>query len=362
MDEIIKIGKDVIYDFSTRWKLFLFSMVAIFVMVMLSHLHLPKPQPLQTVQYAVNTLQNKPDPFGPIREKLEQKKNNFTLHTSTDLIPSAYAASGVDQAASYAVMNADTGDVLAQKDINQPVYIASLTKIMSAMVSLDLSSPDTIYTVTDPATHVVPTVIGVTAGEKFTLKELLTAALMYSANDSVEVIRQGIDQQYGPGTFVKAMNDKAQFIGLKNTHFTNPQGFDDPYNFSSSGDLLIMTHYALENYPLINQIIQQQTAILPANQYHKEYKLVNWNSLVGVYPGAYGVKIGQTDDAHKTMIVGAKRGNTNVIAVVLSAPGYFERDQWTASLLDLGFEKLANLSPVSVTKSALQAKYNSWYQ
>ncbi len=239
--------------------------------------------------------------------------------------------------------------------------IASLTKIMSAVVALDLVSPDKEFTVSPKASTIEPTRIGVIPGQKFKMSELLEAGLMTSANDAIEVVREGVDDVYKEPVFVKAMNQKATYVGLKNSHFANPQGFDSVQNYSSAEDLAILARYALTEYPLISQIVKNDYAYMPETATHKQYDLYNWNGLIDVYPNISGVKIGNTDDAGMTTVVVSERQGKKILVVLLGAPGVLERDLWAADLLDLGFEKTLGLSAIAVTPDQLHAKYSSWH-
>ena len=298
--------------------------------------------------------------FDSIQPKLEQKMNDFKLSYSSQLIPAAYAAGDYDQAASYIVFDLDSGKVLAEKASDTELPIASITKVMTAVVALDLASPDELLTVSSTAAKVIPTKIGVVPGEQMTVEELLQAMLMTSANDSAAVIREGIDKKYGENVFIQAMNAKAKLLGMNHTSFANPQGFDDTHNYSTTADLAILSHYALNNYPLIKDIVRRDYALIPSNEYHKQFDLYNWNGLIGTYPNAYGVKIGNTDEAGVTTMVAAEREGTHIGVVMLGAPGILERDMWASQLLDLGFEQLAGLQPVHVTEKQLREKYASW--
>jgi D-alanyl-D-alanine carboxypeptidase len=157
------------------------------------------------------------------------------------------------------------------------------------------------------------------------------------------------------------MNEKAKFLGLSNSSFANPQGFDNPDNYSTVKDLAILTHYALKNYPLIAQITRKESDFLPQNENHKQYDVPNWNGLLGVYPDTIGMKIGNTGDAGHTSVVVSNRAGHKKLAVVHGASDLFERDMTAANLLDIGYEKVLNLPRVNVTRDQLQDKYNSWY-
>lgn len=352
-----------------NFKVFLISLVAQFAVSFLLQIGLRAPQTLDFLKISTLTGQEAsltsplPSQSGlwqVIKTKLEQKEpENFQLKKESSLISTIYAAGEYDQAASYLVADLDLGVVLAEKNMDRKLPIASLTKIMTAVVALDLAAPEELFTVSHKASVIEPTKIGVVPGQKMELKELLPALLMTSANDAAEVIKEGIDQKYQGSVFIQAMNQKARVLGLKNSSFANPQGFDNPDNFSSAQDLAILTHYALQNYPEIARIASQDYLLLPADNNHKRFDLYNWNGLIGVYPGATGLKIGNTDMAGKTTVVTAEREGKRLVAVVLGAPGVLERDLWAAQLLDYSFAKLG-LQPAQITPNQLHDKYLTW--
>lgn len=344
--------------FLGRWKVFAISFGFVFLMVGLQMVGVRMPK-------LVSPAAVKADVFDKIDPKLEQKDNHFQLKKQGSLITQTYASGDYDGASSYVVMDFKTGEILAQKNLDEKLPVASLTKIMTAVVSLDLAAPNDLFTVSDKAATTPPTRMGVISGQKLTLEELLNGALLTSANDAAEVIAEGVDQEYGQDVFVRAMNDKAQFLGLKNTHFTNPQGFDNQDPYSSSGDLAVLARYALSNYPDISNIVKKDYQFLPPDQNHKQFDLYNWNGLIGTYPGAQGVKIGNTDAAGYTTVVVSDRINpetnedSKIMVVLLGAPGVLERDMWVSELLDLGFSQ-KGFTPVGLTEKQLKDKYSSW--
>lgn len=300
------------------------------------------------------------DNFKQIADKLVVSKDQLKLKKpGVSVVSKAHASGEFDNAHAYIVVNLDDGQVLAEKDSSKKIPIASLTKIMTSIVALDLSQPDEWFTITSRAANQIPTKIGVVAGERMRLSELLNAMILTSANDATEAVKDGIDKRYGYGIFIKAMNTKAVNLGLKNTHFDNPQGFDSDGQYSSAEDLSILSQYALVNYPLISQIAKKDYQFLPKDGSHKQFDLYNWNGLLDVYPGVYGLKIGNTEDAGFTTIVASQRQGKKVLVVLLGAPGVLERDMWASQLLDLGFEK-EGLSKVSIDESQLKAKYSTW--
>lgn len=294
-----------------------------------------------------------------IQKKINKSpKNAFKIY-SNPLVPKAEAASNL-QARSYIVVDQNTGEVLSSSHETDAIPVASLTKVMTSVVALDLATPDTLITISKSAKQQVPTKIGVVPGQKMTVSELLHAMLLTSANDAAEAVRDGIDATYGKGAFMIAMNEKAKALGLSNTHFENPEGFDNPTNYSSAHDLAILASYALKNYPLISKIAQKDYAFLPKDKNHKQFDLYNWNGLLGVYPGVVGLKIGNTSRAGYTTIVSATRDKTSLLTVVLGEPDVIGRDSEAAFLLDQAFENTHGLQPISVTREQLLAKYATW--
>lgn len=365
---------------SINWKIFILSLVAQFIITFLINLGIRAPKQLEALNLSNAKVQpaeiaapilpkieevfapqvHVPDIFEQIKVKLEEKKNDFELKKHGSLIEPIYAGAVYDQANGYIVIDYETGEILAERNAESRIPIASLTKIMTAVVALDLAAPEEVFAVTEKAARMIPTKIGVVAGQRMNLGELLNASLLTSANDAIEVIKQGIDLKYGkPGVFINSMNAKAESLGLKNTHFENPQGFDGEAQYSSAADLAVLTRYALEKYTVIKEIVKKDYEFLPANENHKQFDLYNWNGLLGVYPGVQGVKIGNTGKAGYTTVVVSEREGKKVLVVLLGAPGVLERDLWAGQLLDLGFEKLGIL-PVGVAEGELRAKYSTW--
>lgn len=293
--------------------------------------------------------------FEQVRSKLQAESDNFNLIFGSENRQNISVPSRA-----YLVVDFDTGEILFEKNANDQMAIASITKLMTAITALDLANPNERFTVSKNAASQIPTKIGVVTGQTMTLKELLYASLLTSANDATEVIKEGIDQKYGEAVFIKAMNEKAKILGLKNTSFDNVQGLDGPNSYSTAQDVAIFTRHALASYPLIADIVKDEYKFLPQNSHHKQFDLYNWNGLLGVYPGIIGGKIGNTGKAKTTTVVVAEREGKKVLAVVLGAPTKTERDLWAANLLDVGFLKLANLAPAQVTQAQLEQKYRTW--
>ena len=315
-----------------------------------------------SLQSFISPIPEEKEAMDLIKPKLLEKQNTFSLKRQARFVPQAAADTGhdFDEASAYVIMDFETGEVIAEKNLSEKQSIASITKVMTAVVILDLVDPKTEFVVTERASEIIPTKIGVVPGQRLTVKELLEASLLVSANDAVEVLREGIDALYSESVFVQAMNQKAKYMGIHNTSFTNPQGFDNMDHYSTVEDVAILGRYAMTKYPLIAEIVNKDYLFLPEDSNHKQYDLYNWNGLIGVYPNVSGIKIGNTDDAGKTTLVVAERSGKKLLVVLLGAPGVLERDLWAADLLDLGFAKTMGLEPVAVTPEMLREKYSTW--
>ncbi|MBI4067656.1 D-alanyl-D-alanine carboxypeptidase [Candidatus Gottesmanbacteria bacterium] len=340
--------------YALNWRVFFVSLILGFLLAFVQNIiaGLPNISPLSFTSTTDN--------FYKLLPKLENIPNNFSLTTKQSFIPQTFASGSFDQATAYTVVDLDSGKVIAEKDLTGRHKIASITKIMTAIVALDLASPEEYFTATRRAAREQPTKIGLVVGQKMKLEELLNAVLLTSANDAAAMIKDGIDAKYGSSVFIRAMNAKASFLDLKNTSFDNPQGYDGDLNYSSVGDLAILTNYALTNYPLIRDIVEKDYQFLAQDSYHKQYDLYNWNGLLDVYPQVKGVKIGNTDKAGKTTVVVSEREGKKLVAILLGAPGVLERDLWTADLLDYGYHEEYGLEEINITESDLKHKYSTW--
>lgn len=335
-------------------KIFLLSFIPMFLIVFLSHLGVSPPRLVSPLE-----VETKIDLMDEIKPKLRKDTESFSLSKETSLISEARAGAEYASVAAYGVIDLNSGKVLNEKNISEKLPIASLTKIMTAVVALDLASLEEVFTVSRNAASQIPTKVMLKEGEEMSLEHLLKALLISSANDSAEVIKEGIDFKYKGEVFIQSMNEKAKLLGLKNSNFVNPQGFDNPSHYSSVEDLSLLTFYALKNYPFIAQIVKLELEDLSQVK-DERFRLRNWNGLLGVYPGTFGFKTGNTNKAGHTAIVVSEREGNMLLAVVLGAPGVLERDLWAAQLLDLGFEKGFGLKPMNITEESLRQKYDSW--
>lgn len=199
--------------------------------------------------------------------------------------------------------------------IHRPM--ASLTKIMTALVSLDNKRPDNIY-LAHEKDLVGEDSMGITVGEMFSLNDLLYGLLLPSGNDAAEVLSN--DSPLGRNGFINAMNDKAKALGLIDTHFDNPTGLQgDGVQYTTAYDLLVMTRHALENYPQFATVVKSPEYVISQTDKHKEYDLINETNLLTTYDGVKGVKTGFTPEAGLCLVTYLEYGNHKIIAIILNS-------------------------------------------
>jgi len=261
----------------------------------------------------------------------------------------------------YLVFNLDSGKVYLASGAADTIAPASLTKILSSQVALDLGFPDELLTATKTSVDKVPTALGLKVGEQFTLSDLLRAAIATSANDAATTIAEGVASQNGLNLadFVALMNQKATMLKMENSHFANPDGLDDPTQFSTLTDLAVLVQNTVKNYPEILSAAKSDRDDIKATKTHGFYYVSNWNGLLGVYPGVFGLKIAFTENAGNSTIVLSERNKIRLAVIVSGAKTMYDRDAFAASLLDQAFV-VEKIPPANVTEWQLKQHYKIW--
>lgn len=212
--------------------------------------------------------------------------------------------------------------LIFSKDANQKVSPASLTKIMTAILAIESKKMDNVVTITADMKKVEPTVLGFKVGEKIYLKDLVNVALIRSANDAANAIAiylgNGNKQK-----FVNMMNAKAKKLGMKNTNFENPCGFDAKNHKSTASDLLKLTEYAIKN-STFNAIVKKNSYSFKAINTKRTYKVFTSNKLLPKEKYMIGVKTGYTNQAGPCLIARAKEGKKDILLVMLNSHNRWE--------------------------------------
>lgn len=258
----------------------------------------------------------------PVPDFLTMSKNSQVtlLDLWTPFIQQTYG-SGFDgnqlTAKSVLMYDLTTDKVVFEKNPKERMPMASLTKIMTAIVSLENPKKDNRYEVL-PEHLVGEDSMGLEAGEILTLEELIYGIMLPSGNDASEVL--ATNYPGGRAAFLQAMNNKAKALGLNDTRFSNPSGLQgDGVQHTTTYDLLVITRYALETFPIFGEIVAKAEHTIPATNTHKEFYLSNATNLITTYPGVKGVKTGFTPEAGLCLITYIDYGGHRMIGVLLNS-------------------------------------------
>ncbi len=261
----------------------------------------------------------------------------------------------------YLAYNLDSGKVYFASGATDQIAPASFTKILTAQVALDLGFLDQLLSATKTSVNKVPTILGLKVGEQFKLSELLRATIATSANDAAATIAEGIASQNGLNLpdFIDLMNQKATLLKMENSHFTNPDGLDSPTQYTTLADLATLVTNTVKNYPEILSAAASDREDIEKNQTHGFYYVSNWNGLLGIYPGVFGLKIAFTENAGNSTIVLSERSKVRLAVIVSGAKSLYDRDAAAASLLDQAFG-LEKIPAANVTQWQLKQHYKVW--
>jgi D-alanyl-D-alanine carboxypeptidase (penicillin-binding protein 5/6) len=246
-----------------------------------------------------------------------------------------------------AVIVADgaTGEILFEQNADSRVPIASITKIMTALVTLEQARPAERVTVKGRAPSIGESTIHLRIGERISVRDLLAAALVQSANDAAFALAAHV----GEGRvqrFVQLMNERAAELGLDDTRFVRPDGLDVSGHYSTARDVLDLSREAMEE-PVFRRIVRQRGGRIAGGR-----SLYAWNDLLrsGSFPGIIGVKTGHTDAAGWSQVAAAKRDGITIYAVLLGSPTRAQRNRDLAELLDWGFGHFGRVTLVSADR------------
>jgi D-alanyl-D-alanine carboxypeptidase (penicillin-binding protein 5/6) len=248
-----------------------------------------------------------------------------------DVLPEmVYGTEPEINARSAIVIDAESGRVLFEKNAYIKRPMASTTKVMTAIITLENCDLNEVVTVSRNAALVNGSTINLTTGEKLTMRELMYGLLLRSGNDAAIAIAEHIGGSVDG--FAKMMNDKAREIGAYNTKFTTPHGLDEEGHYSTAYDMALITRYALKN-PVFNDIVGTRSIQVGKRTMN------NTNEMLWGYEGADGVKTGYTGKAGRCLITSATRNGRRYISVVLFCDSRDQRALSSKKILDYAFER-----------------------
>ena len=249
----------------------------------------------------------------------------------------------------YVVMDGDSGQVLVEKNLDKREFPASITKILTVALALEHKKLTDTHVMSEEAVFSIPrdtSHIALTNGEEVTIEQLLYATMLMSANDAANGLAEATAGSLEK--FVEMMNDKLQEIGAVNTHFTNAHGLPDDNHYTTARDMALITRYAM-SVPGFNEIFGADSyTMAPTNKQPEERPFGTAHSMIVTssftYEGAFGGKLGWTEEANHTSVTVARRGDMTLICVALKTYSKYDKYKDTAALFDYCFDNFQTLT------------------
>jgi D-alanyl-D-alanine carboxypeptidase (penicillin-binding protein 5/6) len=259
------------------------------------------------------------------------------------LVPcvAARAASPAITAPEAILVEPQTQDVVYAKHANMRRPIASTTKLMTALLTLEHARLNDVFTAAPYSPAPGESLMNLRAGERLTVADLLRGLLIVSANDAAVTL--ATDVAGSQKAFVRLMNRRARELGLHDTHYANPVGLDAPGNYSSAADLVKLA-LVLRQRPFFRATTNMPTATLHSGS--RVRRLVNRNFLVRSVPFVNGVKTGHTNTAGYVLVGSATRNGVTLLSAVLADPSEGARDNDSLRLLRYGLSRYHRITPV----------------
>lgn len=235
------------------------------------------------------------------------------------------------------LIDGDTGNVIYEKSADQKAYPASTTKIMTALLTIEVleknDSPlEQITEVPETAQGVEGSSVYLKAGEKITIEDLLYGLMLVSGNDAATALAEIIGGSQDD--FVDMMNERARKLNCRNTHFTNPSGLFDEEHYTTARDMAVIAREAMKNKTFRRIVSAESWETERTESDYKTFR--NKNKTIYEFSGGNGIKIGYTKASGRTLVASATRDGRTMIAVVMNAPDWFE-DAYR--MMEMGFAR-----------------------
>lgn len=228
----------------------------------------------------------------------------------------------VEEKSSYIVMLADNFQIIDGKNIDLPLPMASTTKIMTALLTVENCRMEDEVAVPEEAVGIEGSSIFLKKGEKMTVRDLLYGLMLRSGNDAAVTL--AVHTAGSVDNFVEMMNSRAESMGLKNTRFENPHGLHDENHYTSAYDLCKLGCIAIKN-SLFKAVVS--TKYISAGEGENRRYWKNKNRILTEYEGGNGIKTGYTVKAGRCLVASAERNGVTAVSVVLNCPDMFERSK-----------------------------------
>ena len=244
-----------------------------------------------------------------------------------------------------------SGSVLFGKSENEKRKMASTTKILTALVVLENSNLDDIVTVSSKAAGTGGSRLGLKTNDKISVRDLLYGLMLCSGNDAAVALAEHISGDLH--NFAALMNKKCDFLDLKSTNFVTPHGLDNDDHYTTAYELAVITNHALQNKTFLKYVGTKNYTVT-INGYPKN--ISNTNELLGNLNGVYGVKTGFTNGANRCLVTAVKRGNMDLICIVLGADTKKYRTHDSIKLIEYAFN---TFEMVNIREKIL-SEFDNW--
>ncbi len=246
-------------------------------------------------------------------------------------------------ASAYLIEDARTGEVLASSNAHQELPIASITKLMTVLVTLEHHRLRDVVTVDPRAASVGEESIFLRAGEQLTVRDLVKGALIQSANDAADALALSVSPSFA--AFAQLMNAKAASLGLHDSHFVRPDGLDAAGEVSSAADVTALARVAMR-IRFVRQTVREQTATISGGR-----ELHTWDDLLATFPHVLGVKTGHTGAAGWCQVAAVRGDGVTVYVTILGSPARAVRNDDLESLLAWGLAQFRVVTAIDPART-----------
>lgn len=253
----------------------------------------------------------------------------------------------------YAIYDRLSGRCIYGKDENKQTAMASTTKIMTSIIIVENCNLEDTVTITSKAAGTGGSRLGLHTDDKITVNDLLYGLMLRSGNDAAVAL--AIHTAGSVEEFAKLMNKKAEELGLNNTHFVTPHGLDNSEHYTTAYELAVITDYALKN-EIIAKVVKTKSTTIKING--NSIQINNTNELLGNVEGVYGVKTGFTNNAGRCLVTSVKRGDMDLIIVVLGADTRKDRASDTMKLIEYAYKRFYTIN----VEEIIEKEFELWKQ
>lgn len=272
---------------------------------------------------------------------LNNLRNNNSLSYNEVGSVNCFSSSKINTIESYLVMEVNSNRVLSKKNENEKMFMASTTKILTAIVIIENCNLNDEVLVTKKTTGIEGSSIYLEPGEKLTVKQLLYGLMLRSGNDCAETLAVFCSNSIE--NFAELMNLTAKKIGANSSNFVNPHGLHNDNHYTTAYDLALISSYAIKN-DTFKEIVSTKWIEIPFTTKNYNRKLKNKNKLLWNMEGATGIKTGYTKNAGRCLVTSCEKNGMELVSVVLNCPPMFEKTQ---NLLNDTFSNYKNYKLVN---------------